>query len=54
MVTRKGVARDNINQEVKSKLSPQRQVGLNFAGEERWDGTLQCFQVSKGAHLDGP
>lgn len=54
MVTREGVARDNINQEVKSKLSPQRQGGLNFAGEERWDGALQYFQVPKGAHLDGP
>lgn len=43
MVTRKEVSRDNINQEVKSKLSPQRQVGLNFAGEEKWDGALQCF-----------
>lgn len=54
MVTRKGVARDNVNQEVKSKLNPQRQVGLHFEGEERWDGVLQCVQVPKGAHLDGP
>lgn len=48
IVTRKGVARDNVNEEVKPELSPQRQVGVNFAGEEEWDGALQCVQVQKG------
>lgn len=50
MVTRKGVARDNVKQEVKPELSSQRQVGINFADEEgrKRDRAMQFVLLPKG------